>query len=51
MGRLSHRRESHSSEKFNRDSSTEAPPERRKRRRKKPATIGKALSVPLVLRR
>lgn len=45
MGRLGERRESHSSEKFTRESSTEAPPERRKRRKKKSATIGKRLSL------
>lgn len=45
MGRLGNRRESHSSEKFTRESSTEAPPERRKRRKKKSATIGKSLSL------
>lgn len=39
MGRLSRRTESHTSDKFSRDSSTEAPPEKR-RRKKKTATIG-----------
>uniref|UniRef100_A0A674PMH7 Transmembrane protein 237b n=1 Tax=Takifugu rubripes TaxID=31033 RepID=A0A674PMH7_TAKRU len=39
MGRLSSRTESHTSDKFTRDSSTEAPLEKRRKKKKKTATI------------